>query len=226
MKHSGADIFAGLAATYITHTYEWRVAPAPTMKVAGPFTAGLLREIIAKQAAGYDPPPEDELASLADLLNMIDTTYQTSEEAKANRERRFEANYATWVLARFLEARRWASERPGVDRQAVENERRLCRQFNDFMVMLHATPFALDIDVGLTAPPFESWRDCAPWIGRGFRQVMEKANPDREPLGLTNKGPVARFTRAVLQQMIIGQVPSVPNVGQHLKHPYQKVGKT
>jgi hypothetical protein len=130
------------------------------------------------------------------------------------------------VLARFHEARRQAFEKPGVDQQIVENERRLYRQFNDFMVMLHATPFALDMDVGLTTPALESWRDCAPWIGRGFRQVMEKVNPDCEPLGLTNTGPVARFTRAVLREMIVGEVPSVANVGQHLKHPYQRVGKT
>jgi len=92
-------------------------------------------------------------------------------------------------------------------------------------VMLHATPYELDMDMGLVAPPLESWRDCAPWIGRAFRLVMEKTNSDCEPLGLSNTGPVARFTRAVLQQMIVGRVPSVANVGQHLKSPYQKAGK-
>jgi hypothetical protein len=225
-KHSGADIFAGLAATYTgTCKYEWR-APAAVvpMKVAGPFTAARVREIVVDHVGvQYDVLPEYELASLADLLNMIDSTYQASKEARTNREWRFEVNYATWVLARFFEARRQASEKSGVDRQVVENERRLHRQFEDLAVMLHATPFELDTDWGLTTPPLESWRDCAPWIGLAFRSVMEKAS---EPLGLSNTGPVARFTREALRQILVGKVPSVANVGQHLKHPYKKGGKT
>jgi hypothetical protein len=205
-KHSGADIFAGLAATYTgTCKYEWR-APAAVvpMKVAGPFTAARVREIVVDHVGvQYDVLPEYELASLADLLNMIDSTYQASKEARTNREWRFEVNYATWVLARFFEARRQASEKSGVDRQVVENERRLHRQFEDLAVMLHATPFELDTDWGLTTPPLESWRDCAPWIGLAFRSVEYRAGCPVHTRGAATdtrwKGAVRRQCRPALK---------------------------
>jgi hypothetical protein len=228
MKYSGADVFAGLVVAHTgarKYEYEWFVPTFAPMRVTGPFTAARVREIIVEHVGKkYDVLPEHELASLADLLNVIDNTYQVSEEANANQKQRAEVNYATWVLACFHEARKQAFEQPGVDQQIVENERRLCRQFDAYARMLDATPFALDMDVGLTTPPLEGWHDFDFWIGRGFQLAMEKAGVE---LGiLTNKGPVARFTRAVLREMITEEVPSVPAVGQHLKTLNKKAGKT
>jgi hypothetical protein len=205
---------------YVWYPFVPREAPTP-----GPFTVDKLRGIIGRVAKRYQlfPESDSELKALANLLNTYHRAHQARGVVRANQRRAAEVRYALHILASFFDERRQACEEPGVDQQTRENERRLRHQFDSLVEMLAATPLALDMDVGVMAPPLaEGWRSYGVHlIAQAFRLIVEKANPDLEPLRYSNTGPVARFTTEVLE-VITGEKLYVYTVGQHLRQPYQR----
>jgi hypothetical protein len=117
-----------------------------------------------------------------------------------SREFAIEMHRALQVLTRFFEARRQECESPGIDRQIVENERRLNGQFGSFMVMLAMTPCELDMDKGRRWPPFKSWRDVARFLANPIKRALEDSNPG-EHVGFSDDGPVVCLTMAILNKI-------------------------
>jgi len=186
---------------------------------AGPFTVDWVREAIRAHAPRLCVPSEQELVQIATLLNTINGAYHN----RAGKTLAIGVRYAIWVLGHFFEARKKACQEPGVDPHIIEREIRLRDLFDSFVKAMAAHPCALDMDVGHWVRPYESWRDVDTWIAHAFKMALETCN--HEKIGLTSGGPIARLTNAAIEA-ITGRAPGVRNVGQHLKQPYQKQGRT
>jgi hypothetical protein len=210
--------------------HERSEGSANTVQHAGPFTTDWLREKML--ARGCCVPPDCELARLTAHLNNINAAYKNS----ANLALSAEARYAVLVLLHYFDTRRQACGLPpsqletstytgepvlalGVDPLTIERELELCDQFDGFVKAMFAHTYALDMDAGRMMRPYETWRDFALWIAWAFRMAMEASNPGKT--GFTNKGPIAWLTNEAIE-VITGEKPGVPLVGQHLKQPYKK----
>jgi hypothetical protein len=204
-----------------TTDWTWvRGCPATVQPAAGPFTVAWLREKLQCRASRYCPPPDHELAHIASLLNMINDACKARGMAAPNRARASEVHHALWVLVRFFDARRRASESAGIDRQIVENERRLCEQFEILKEMMAATPFELEMDTGLQTPPFENWHIFVQWVARAFQWALADSNPQKR-IGFSDDGPVVRLTMEAFDVIAGGDSRLRPKnrgvLAQHLR---------
>jgi hypothetical protein len=228
----GVVDFRRLRATYMRHMaddlnarprakeWEW-VRPLPdTAPPAGPFTVAWLHEKMQFLENRYCRPPDHELAHIASLLNMINDACKARGTAATNRAHAAKVHYAFWTLVRFFDARRRASEAPGVDRQIVENERRLCHQFEILKEMMAATPFELKLDTGVQIPPFENWHTFVQWVARAFQWALQDSNP-KKTVGFSDDGPAVRLTMEALDVIAGGDPKLRPKsrgvLGQHLR---------
>jgi hypothetical protein len=178
---------------------------ARAVQHGGPFSVYRLREAIQSHAGRYHVPPDAELVRLAALLNMIDATYKNS----TNLMLAADARCALWVLMRFFDEGKPAHEKVGID-----------PRITNLVKEMEAHARAVGMNAGGMMPPYEGWRDFAHWVGHAFLLAMKAGNPDK-PIGFTNEGPIARLTAWAIE-VIVGKMPKVYNVGQHLKQPYQK----
>jgi hypothetical protein len=204
-----------------SRTIEWvRAALPDSAPPAGPFTVGWLHEKMKLLAARYCHPPDHELAHIVSLLNMLDDACKARGTAAMNRTRATEVHYAFWVLARFFDARARACEAPDVDRQIVENERRLCDHFEILKEMMAATPLELEMDTGLQTRSFGNWHTCVHWVARAFQWALQDSNP-KKTIGFSDDGPVVRLTMEVFDVIAGGDSKLRPKshgvLGQHLR---------
>jgi hypothetical protein len=203
-----------------------RVLPDTVQPAAGPFTVAWLREKMDFLENRYCLPPDHELAHIASLLNMIDGACKSEGAAAVNRARAIEVQHAFGILMRFFEARRRASESAGIDRQIVENERRLHGQFEILKKMMAATPFELEMDAGLQTPPFKSWRNFAHWIARAIQWALEDSNDKKYGFGFSDESPVVWLTNEALAAIAGDDSRLRPKnlkvLAQHLRAPPKK----
>ena len=186
---------------------------------AGPFTDDWMLEALQAHAPRLHVPQKRERAQVVTLLSMIDSAYHN----RAGQMLAIDARYAIWILGHFFEKRGQACQEGGVDPQVVENELRMRAKFDGFVEAMNAHPRMLDMDAASGMLPYKSWRDFDHWIAYAFKLALEPCN--REKLGFTTEGPIARLTNAAIE-VITDKAPGVRNVGQHLKQPYQKRGRT
>jgi hypothetical protein len=155
---------------------------------------------------------------LANSLNLIHGAFtfagKTGNQSKPMAEA---VKGALEVLISFFEKRKQACCAEGGARrpsdQIVEAEKLLYDQFHRFLQAMETHNFELDMDAGLLMPHLDSWRPLAEPIANAFRAAMH------QEFGRSNTGPVARFVATVVP-FITDELPSVENVGKHLKSPH------
>jgi hypothetical protein len=195
-------------------------APPDTAHHAGPFTVDWLRAQLQPYGRRYGFPPDWELARIASLINMVDGRCRGRAAEIASQEYAIEVHHALQVLTRFFAERERECESPDIDRQIVENERRLGGQFDSFMATLAMTPCELDLDKGRRRPPLKSWRDFAHFIAYLIKGALEDSNPGK-PIGFSDDGPVVGLTMAALGVIAGDDTKLRPTsrgaLGQHLR---------
>jgi hypothetical protein len=195
----------------------------PFTETGGPCSTGWLTEVFANpdMLRGKLNPPSD--AGVTILARSLNTTLWIYNEgvglAKRNRERAEEVLKSIKTLDEFFEERARQCFRPDgkpISQGVLEIERGLYVKYSDFREALGETSGALEMDSTAVMPPRkEGWQEVAPEISAAFTQAMSLTNG--KEIGFSERGPRARFVRAVLQQMgMIGNNTTVEAVRKAL----------
>ncbi|MBI5319797.1 hypothetical protein [Bradyrhizobium sp.] len=181
-----------------------------------PFTAANLEKLLDEVLKGQAVP--SDLVTLAYDLNDIHGAFRLrktmgpesrNKQATAKRVRE-----AIAVLQNFFAEREQAfRSMEAISPKTMKAEIRLYQRFCLFLMAMQKHDFQLNMDIDEIAlmPEAESWHQIAGMIADAFMIAMHP-----QKLGLSNKGPVARFVAVVMPAMT-GESPSIDSVAQHLK---------